>query len=78
MRARPFAFLRLGNRWVNMALVTDIVDDGDTLTLFMTTDQARLAGGDHPQPVDVARRYTLRDPEDVDKLQKWLRLNDED
>lgn len=78
MRDRPFAFLRLGNRWVNMAMVSDIEDRGDSLEVFLVADMARLAGRRDPTPVDVARQVTLTRPEDVSKLKKWLKLNDEE
>ena len=78
MRERPFAFLRLGDRWVNLTMVTDIVDDGDTLTIFLSSDMARMVGRDDPHAMDVARRYTLTDPDDVKKLRRWLKLNDEE
>ena len=78
MRERPFAFLRLGDRWVNLTMVTDVVDEGDTLTIFLSSDMARMVGRDDPHPMDVARRYTLTDPDDVTKLRKWLKLNDEE
>jgi len=78
MRDRPFAFLRLGNRWVNMALVSDVVDEGQQLTLFLVAESARLAGAESPTPVDVARQFTVSRPEDVVKLRKWLKLNDEE
>ena len=78
MRERPYAFLRLGDRWVNMVMVTDVVEEGETLTLYLSADQARMVGGDSPQAVDVARRFTLTDPVDVTRLRKWLKLHDED
>ena len=78
MRERPYAYLRLADRWINMAMVTDIVDEGDSLTMFLAADMARMAGRDDPQPLDVARRHTLKAPEDVSKLRNWLRLNDEE
>lgn len=77
-RARPHAFLRLGDRWINMSLVTDIEDHGDELIVFVTSDMARLAGRDTPSPLDVARRFSVTDPESVDRLRRWLMLNDED
>ena len=76
MRVRPHAFIRLGNRWVNMALVTDIEDAGDHLIIFLASDMARLAGGDDPAPIDVARRVSVKDAEDVTKIRRWLMLND--
>ena len=78
MRERPYAFLRLGDRWVNLAMVTDIVDEGEELTIFLSTDMARMVGREDPHPMDVARRFTVRNPEDVNKLRKWLMLNDEE
>ena len=78
MRERPYAFLRLADRWVNMAQITDIVDGGDELTIYLSADQARMVGGSSPQAVDVARRFTLTEKADVEKLRTWLRLNDED
>lgn len=78
MRERPYAFLRIGDRWVNMAMVTDIVDGGEKLTVYLSSDQARMVGGGAPQAVDVARRFTVSAPEDVTKLRKWLKLNDEE
>jgi len=78
MRQRPYAFLRVGNRWINMTMVTDIEDQGNELTVYMASDMARLAGRGDPVPIDVARRVTLKDPEDVEKVRRWLMLNDED
>ena len=78
MRARPHAFLRVGERWINMAMVTDIEDGGDRLVLFLASEMARLAGTADPAPIDVARRLTVKAPEDVKKLRRWLMLNDED
>jgi hypothetical protein len=78
MRRRPYAFLRVGSRWINMTMVTDIEDNGDHLTVFMASDMARLAGRDDPAPIDVARRVSVEDPEDVEKMRRWLLLNDED
>ena len=78
MRQRPYAFLRVGSRWINMTMLTDIEDHGNELTLFMTSDMARLAGKGDPSPIDVARRVTVTEPEDVEKLRRWLMLNDED
>lgn len=78
MRQRPYAFLRLADRWVNLAQVTDIVDEGEELTLYLSADQARMVGGSSPQAVDVARRFTVSNAEDVAKLRQWLKLNDEE
>ena len=78
MRERPFAFLRLGDRWVNLTMVTDIVDEGESLTIFLASDMARMVGRDDPHPMDVARRFTLTDPADVSKLRNWINLNDEE
>lgn len=78
MRQRPFAFLPVGNRWINMTMVTDIEDHGDRLVLYLTSEMARLAGRDEPTPLDVARRVALDVPEEVDKIRRWLMLNDED
>ena len=78
MRERPYAFLRIGQRWVNMSMVTDIEEAGDELRIFMATDMARLTGGPEPQAIDVARRIIVRDPEDVQKVTRWLLVNDED
>jgi hypothetical protein len=78
MRKRPYAFLRVGSRWINMTMVTDIEDHGEHLTIYMTSDMARLAGGEEPSPIDVARRFSVKAPEDVDKIRRWLMLNDED
>jgi hypothetical protein len=77
MRERPYAFLRLGDRWVNLTMVTDIVDEGETLTIFLSSDMARMVGRGEQHAMDVARRFTLSDPGDVTKLRKWLKLNDE-
>ncbi len=78
MRVRPYAFLRIQDRWINMAMVTDIEDHGSELTIFLATDMARLAGRGDPEPIDVARRYSVTDPEAIEKLKRWLLLNDED
>jgi hypothetical protein len=76
-RARPYAFLKVGDRWINMSMVTDIEDRGDGLVVYLATDMARLAGADR-QAVDVARRFTVDDPQEVEKVKRWLLLNDED
>jgi hypothetical protein len=78
LRMRPYAFLRVGNRWINLSMVTDIEDHGDRLVVFVASDMARLAGGEDPEAIDVARRFAVSDPADVDKLRKWLKLNDEE
>ena len=78
MRQRPYAFLRIGKRWINMCMVTDIEDHGSKLRVFLATDMARLTGREEPEAIDVARRFTVADAEDVDKLKRWLLLNDED
>lgn len=61
-----------------MTMVTDIEDKGDHLVIYMASDMARLAGGNAPAPIDVARRVSIKDAEDVEKLRRWLMLNDED
>ena len=78
MRQRPYAFLPVGSRWINMTMVTDIEDRGNELTLFMASDMARLAGKENPSPIDVARRITMTEPDDVEKVRRWLMLHDED
>lgn len=77
-RLRPYAFLRIGDRWINLAMVTDIEDHGDELRIFMAADMARLAGRDDPTPLDVARRFVVTDPEAIEKVKRWLLLHDED
>jgi len=77
-RARPYAFLHVGNRWINMSMVTDIEDHGDELVIFVTSDMARLAGRGEPEAIDVARRFSVTLPDEVEKLKRWLLLNDED
>lgn len=44
MRQRPYAFLPIGKRWINMAMVTDIEDHGTELRVFVAADMARMAG----------------------------------
>lgn len=61
-----------------MSLVSDIEDHGEELRLFMTSDMARLAGGANPSALDVARRVSVTDPEEIQALRRWLMLNDED
>lgn len=61
-----------------MAMVTDIEDKGEHLVIYMASDMARLAGGSDPAPIDVARRVAVKDAEDVQKVRRWLMLNDED
>ena len=78
MRNRPYTFLRIGDRWINMCMVTDIEDHGSELRVFVASDMARLAGRDDPEPIDVARRFVITAQPDVDKLKRWLLLNDED
>jgi len=78
MRARSYAFLQVGKRWINMSMVTDIEDRGDTLVFFLATDMARLTGRDQPQAVDVARRFAIDDPDEIVKVRRWLLLNDEE
>ena len=78
MRDRPYAFVRIGDRWINMAMVTDIEDHGEQLVVYMSADLAPFAGRQESKPIDVARRYIVVDPEAVARLRTWLRLNDED
>ena len=78
MRDRPFAFLRVAERWINMALVTDIEDHGTELRIFFATDMARLTGRGEPEPIDVARRFVVTEPSAIEKLRTWLLVNDED
>jgi len=78
MRTRPYAFLRIGERWINMTMVTDIEDHGTELRIFVASDMARRAGRDAPEAIDVARRFSVTAPEDIDKLKRWLMLHDED
>ena len=78
MRNRPYTFLRIGDRWINMCMVTDVEDHGSELRVFVTSDMARLAGGDDPEAIDVARRFIITDKAEVDKLRRWMLLNDED
>jgi hypothetical protein len=77
-RARPYAFLPVGNRWINMSMVTDIEDHGEELIIFVASDMARLAGRGEPEAIDVARRFSVTLPDEVEKLKRWLLLNDED
>jgi hypothetical protein len=77
MRVRPFAFFKTGSRWINFALVTDVEDHGDTLTVFFASDMARMVGRDEPTPLDVARRIEITDPEEVAAVRAWLKLSDE-
>ena len=76
MRSRPYAFLKIGNRWINMIQVTDIEDHEQKLIVYLATDMARRVGTDDPQTVDVARRFTVSEPDEVAKLRRWLKLND--
>ena len=78
MRNRPYTFIRIGARWINMCMVTDVEDHGSELRVFVTSDMARLAGGDAPEAIDVARRFVITDKAEVDKLRRWMLLNDED
>ena len=78
MADRPYAFVRIGDRWINMAMVTDIEDHGEQLVVFMSSDMAQFAGRHESKPIDVARRYIVADAEAVAKLRIWLKLNDED
>lgn len=61
-----------------MTMVTDIEDHGDELRVFVTSDMARLAGGDAPSAIDVARRFSITDPTEIEKMRRWLMLKDED
>ena len=61
-----------------MTMVTDIEDHGDELRVFVTSDMARLAGGDTPSAIDVARRFSITDPTEIEKMRRWLLLKDED
>ncbi len=76
MADHPFAFLRLGSRWINMAMVTDVEDHDDHLIIFLAADQARRVSDS--EALDVARRHVLDDAEDVIKLRNWMRLNDDE
>ena len=46
------------------------------MIVFMASDMARLTGGDEPSAIDVARRVSVEGPEDVEKMRRWLLLND--
>jgi len=61
-----------------MAMVTDIEDRGSELCIFLGSDMARLVGTDAPVPLDVARRISVTEAGDVEKLRRWLLVNDED
>jgi hypothetical protein len=77
MRTLPFAFLKVGSRWINFALVTDVEDEGDSLTVFFASDMARMVGGVERTPLDVARRIKITDPDEVKMVRQWLRISDE-
>ena len=77
MRVRPFAFLKVGSRWLNFALVTDVEDHGDSLTIYFASDMARMTGGTDPVALDVARRLTVKDPAEVKTIRSWLNVSDE-
>lgn len=77
MRVRPYAFLKVGSRWLNFALVTDVEDHGDSLTVYFASDMARMTGGKDPVPLDVARRLTVSDAQEVKTIRSWLNLSDE-
>lgn len=77
MRVRPFAFFKVGTRWINFALVTDVEDRGDSLMVYFASDMARMVGREEPTPLDVARRIEITDPEEVAAVRAWLRLSDE-
>ena len=64
-----------------MITVTDIHDHGDKLVIFVTAGMARVASMDDPSAIDVARRFSVSDPEQVDRVdrvKRWLLLDDED
>ncbi|MFC1791564.1 hypothetical protein ACFL0I_03765 [Gemmatimonadota bacterium] len=77
MRTKPHAFFKVGSRWINFALVTDVEDDGDSLTIFLASDMARLVGGADPTALDVARRITISDPAETKDIRMWLNMSDE-
>ena len=77
-RDRPYAFMRIRTGWINLCMVTDIEDHGDELVVFLATSSARLAGRTEPEPVSVARRLSISDAGDIEKIKRWLLLNDED
>ena len=77
MRARPFAFLKIGHRWINFALVTDVMDHGESLTVYFASDMARMTSGPDPVPLDVARRLNITDPDEVVMVRRWLGMSDE-
>jgi len=77
MRTLPFAFLKVGNRWINFALVTDVEDHGSSLTIFFASDMARMVGQDNPIALDVARRITVSEPTEAKAIRSWLKLSDE-
>jgi len=76
MRTRPYAFLKLGKRWINMIQVTDIEDHESKLVIYLTSDMARRVGTEDPQTATVSRRLSVKDPEELIKLRRWLKLND--
>jgi hypothetical protein len=69
--------MKVGHRWINFALVTDVEDHGEKLTVYFASDMARLVGQGDPTPLDVARRITVSDPHEIKAIRSWLNLFDE-
>jgi len=72
MRQRPYQFIQLGARWINMAMVTDVRDAGDKIFIFLASPM--LARG---EPGGTGgRRIVVKDPEEVIEIRRWMSLHD--
>ncbi len=70
----PFYFVKVGKRWINMALVTDVRDHGDKMAVYLTAPMLTKAGDD---TIATGRRIVLTDDDEVAAFRKWILLHDE-
>jgi hypothetical protein len=73
VRDTQFEFVRIGKRWINMSMVTDVRDCGDKIFVFLS---APMLGSVGDQKITGGRRIVIKDPDEVVELRKWMTLHD--
>jgi len=73
MRETPHDFVQVGKRWINMALVTDVLDAGDKLYIYLA---APMLARDEGEMETAGRRLVIQDPGELAALKRWMGLND--
>ena len=68
-------FLKVGPRWVNMSMVTDVFFEEEKATVSFAAPMARKVSSP-PGIVTDTRRLILKDPDEVATIRKWCSRND--